>query len=71
MIYKAHVRGFTKHPSSRVRDRGTFQAVMEKIPYMKELGVTTLELMPVTEFNEVREETEVRMVEVTCGKPAV
>ena len=64
VIYKAHVRGFTKHPSSRVRDRGTFRAVMEKIPYMKELGVTTLELMPVTEFNEVREETEVRMVKL-------
>lgn len=64
VIYKAHVRGFTKHPSSHVRDRGTFRAVMEKIPYMKELGVTTLELMPVTEFNEVREETEVRMVKL-------
>ena len=64
VIYKAHVRGFTKHPSSRVRDRGTFRAVMEKIPYMKELGVTTLELMPVMEFNEVREETEVRMVKL-------
>ena len=64
VIYKAHVRGFTKHPSSHVRDRGTFRAVMEKIPYMKELGVTTLELMPVMEFNEVREETEVRMVKL-------
>ena len=64
VIYKAHVRGFTKHPSSRVRDRGTFRAVMEKIPYMKELGVTTLELMPVMEFNEVREETEVHMVKL-------
>lgn len=64
VIYKAHVRGFTKHPSSHVRDRGTFRAVMEKIPYMKELGVTTLELMPVTEFNEVREETEARMVKL-------
>lgn len=58
VIYKVHVRGFTKHPSSHVRDKGTFRAVMEKIPYMKELGVTTLELMPVTEFNEVREEAE-------------
>ena len=64
VIYKAHVRGFTRHPSSHVRDRGTFRAVMEKIPYMKELGVTTLELMPVMEFNEVREETEVHMVKL-------
>ena len=64
VIYRAHVRGFTKHPSSHVRDRGTFRAVMEKIQYMKELGVTTLELMPVTEFNEVREETEVSTVKL-------
>ena len=54
VIYRAHVRGFTKHTSSRVRDKGTFKAVAEKIPYMKELGVTTLELMPVTEFCEIQ-----------------
>lgn len=53
IIYRLHVRGFTKHNSSRVSHRGTFQAVQEKIPYLKELGVTTLELLPVNEFSEV------------------
>lgn len=53
IIYRAHVRGLTKHTSSRVKDKGTFKAAAEKIPYMKELGVTALELMPVHEFPEV------------------
>lgn len=53
IIYHAHVRGLTKHASSRVREKGTFRAVMEKIPYLKELGITTLELMPVNEFGEI------------------
>jgi isoamylase len=52
IIYELHVRGFTIHPSSRVAQRGTFQGVVEKIPYLKELGVTAVELMPVTEFDE-------------------
>lgn len=53
VIYRAHVRGFTRHPSSKVKDKGTFRGITEKIPHMKELGITTLELMPVTEFSEV------------------
>ncbi len=53
IIYRTHVRGLTKHAASRVREKGTFWAVMEKIPYLKELGVTTLEFMPVTEFGEI------------------
>lgn len=53
IIYRAHVRGLTKHASSGVREKGTFRAATDKIPYLKELGVTTLELMPVTEFGEV------------------
>ncbi len=53
VIYRVHTRGFTKHNTSGVRDKGTFSAVARKIPYMKELGVTTVELMPVTEFQEV------------------
>ncbi len=53
ILYHAHVRGLTKHASSRGREKGTFRAVMEKIPYLKELGITTLELMPVTEFGEI------------------
>lgn len=53
IIYKIHPRGFTKHASSRTEDRGTFRAVIEKIPYMKELGITAVELLPPNEFCEV------------------
>lgn len=53
ILYRAHVRGLTKHPSSKVTHKGTFRGVEEKIPYLKELGITTLELMPVVEFDEV------------------
>lgn len=53
IVYCAHVRGLTKHASSGVREKGTFGAVAEKIPYLKELGITTLELLPVAEFQEV------------------
>jgi len=52
VIYETHVRGLTIHPSSGVRDAGTFRGVLAKIPYFKELGITALELMPVQEFNE-------------------
>ncbi len=52
VIYELHVRGFTRHPSSGVEHPGTFLGVTEKIPYLKEIGVTAVELMPVTEFEE-------------------
>jgi glycogen operon protein len=52
IIYEIHVRGFTQHPSSRVAQPGTFAGIVEKIPYLKELGVTAVELMPITEFEE-------------------
>ena len=52
IIYEAHLRGLTVHPSSRVRHPGTFLGLIDKIPYLQELGVTALELMPVQEFNE-------------------
>jgi isoamylase len=52
VIYEAHVRGFTMHPSSGVVCPGTFRGLVEKIPYLKNLGVTAVELMPVHEFNE-------------------
>lgn len=51
--YCMHVRGFTMHSSSNVKNKGTFLGVAEKIPYLKELGVTTLELQPAYEFEEV------------------
>ncbi len=52
VIYELHVRGFTIHPSSRVAKPGTFIGLTEKIPYLVELGVTAVELMPVFEFDE-------------------
>jgi isoamylase len=52
VIYETHVRGFTIDPSSGVVHPGTFSSLTEKIPYLKDLGVTAIELMPVTEFNE-------------------
>lgn len=53
VIYEMHVGGFTRHASSGVPEikRGTFAGVVEKIPYLKELGVTAVELMPVQEFD--------------------
>lgn len=53
IVYRAHVRGLTKHASSGTEHRGTFRGVVDKIPYLKELGITTLELLPIVEFQEV------------------
>jgi glycogen operon protein len=52
VIYEMHVRGFTRHPSSGVSQPGTYAGLVEKIPYLKELGVNCVELMPVFEFDE-------------------
>jgi glycogen operon protein len=52
IIYEVHVRGFTCHPSSMVAEPGTFRGLVEKIPYLKWLGVTAVELMPVFEWDE-------------------
>ncbi len=59
IIYELHVRGFTQHPSSGVVHRGTFEGLREKIPYLKELGVNAVELMPVFEFDEIVNSREV------------
>jgi len=52
VIYELHVRGYTIHPASGVSFPGTWRGLAEKIPYLKELGITAVELMPVQEFNE-------------------
>lgn len=52
VIYEMHAAGFTKDPSSGVKNPGTFKGIIEKIPYLKELGVTAVELLPVFEFDE-------------------
>jgi glycogen operon protein len=52
VIYELHVGGFTQHPSSRTAQPGTFSALVEKIPYLQELGITHVELLPVMAFDE-------------------
>ncbi|MBQ3416545.1 MAG: glycogen debranching protein GlgX [Ruminococcus sp.] len=52
VIYEMHIRSFTAHPSSGVKHKGTFAGLVEKIPYLKELGVNCIELMPIFEFDE-------------------
>lgn len=53
VIYEMHVRGFTQNPNSNVvsEKRGTYAEVIEKIPYLQELGITAVELMPIFEFD--------------------
>ena len=53
IVYEMHVRGFTRHPSSGVAEsrRGTFAGLIEKIPYLQDLGITAVELMPVFQFD--------------------
>lgn len=53
ILYSLHMRGFTKHPSSGVSLKGTFEGLTEKIEYLKKLGVTSVECMPIYEFNEI------------------
>jgi len=51
VIYEMHVGGFTRHPSARVAHPGTFSGIVEKIPYLKSLGITDVELLPVMAFD--------------------
>jgi glycogen operon protein len=53
VIYELHVRGFTRHPSSEVAPsaRGTYAGLIEKIPYLKDLGITAVELLPIFQFD--------------------
>lgn len=52
VVYEMHVRSFTRHPTSGVKFPGTYAAMIEKIPYLKKLGINCVELMPVYEFDE-------------------
>lgn len=58
IIYEMHVRGFTRHESSGVEHKGTFEGIREKIPYLVELGVNAVELMPIFEFDEMEDVRE-------------
>jgi isoamylase len=53
VIYEMHVRGFTRHPNSGVKEktRGTYAGLIEKIPYLKDLGITAVELLPIHAFD--------------------
>ncbi|HEY6373987.1 MAG TPA: glycogen debranching protein GlgX [Edaphobacter sp.] len=53
IVYEMHVRGFTRHPSSGVASeiRGTYRGLIEKIPYLQQLGITAVELLPVFQFD--------------------
>ena len=59
IIYELHVRGYTQHPSSKVDKPGSFAGLMEKIPYLKELGINAVELMPIFEFDEMMNSREI------------
>ena len=50
IIYEAHLKGFTAHSSSKVKYPGTYSGFIEKIPYLQELGITSVEFMPIQEF---------------------
>jgi glycogen operon protein len=52
IIYETHVKGLTAHPNAGVQHPGTYRGVIEKIPYFKDLGITSLEFLPIQEFNE-------------------
>jgi glycogen operon protein len=52
IIYELHVRGFTRDPSSGVSEPGTYLGLVEKIPYLQDLGITAVELLPVNEWDE-------------------
>ncbi len=52
VIYEMHVGGFTRHPSSGVRHPGTYAGMIDKIPYLKKLGITDVELLPVMAFDD-------------------
>jgi len=67
VLYETHVKGLTKHPSSGVSAPGTYRGVIEKIPFFKDLGVTSLEFLPVQEFNE----TEIAVVNPLTKKQLV
>src|SRR5690606_20025501 len=65
VIYEMHVKGFTRHPSSGVAHPGTFDGLIERIHYLVEHGVPTVELLPVFQFDE----HDIDFVDPTTGEP--
>ena len=70
LIYCLHVRGFSKHASSAVKARGTFGGIIEKIPYLKSIGVTTLEFQPAYEFIEKKAPAQNHNANLTMVTPS-
>ncbi len=58
ILYQCHLRGFTKHKSSQVKNPGTFDGFTEKLDYIKDLGVNTILMMPIYDFDEWMEESQ-------------
>lgn len=56
IIYEMHVKGFTNSITSKVKNPGTYSGIIEKIPYLKELGINAVELMPIMQFDEKRKQ---------------
>lgn len=56
ILYQLHVRGYTKDGSSKVQHKGTFRGLIEKLPYLKDLGINGVLLLPVYEFSEIKEQ---------------
>lgn len=54
ILYQLHVRGYTRHSSSKVSHKGTFDGLREKIPYLKDLGINGILLLPCYEFDEIQ-----------------
>ena len=67
VLYETHVKGLTQHESSGVSHPGTYRGVIEKIPYLKDLGITSLEFLPIQEFNE----KEISTKNPKTGRPLV
>ncbi len=65
VIYELHPRGFTRHRSAKVGSPGTFLGIIDKIPYLKNLGITAVELMPISEFDE----NDMEFRDPDSGKP--
>lgn len=63
ILYCLHIRSFTMHVSSKVKNKGTFEGLVEKLPYLKELGITAVELMPAYEFEECELEKDKKTIE--------